>query len=1162
MFDNTTTANTSFANTSFATTVPSQSNGSQKAAANTSFATSVNPSQPTKSAEEFHSSGTFGSLGTDIDWDQAEENAKAAVAEPENLADKLDSSVASDAIPPPSPNIVSPVKSMEHHQVKALPKQGLFVPDIVNEKLKIMPFKYRWEFMRFALEVGVEPADLLPTTHNEDWQEYAAMWDYLLRHDANKECEKQPQRSSEKAWSCTDNNFENITLKASLAFNQKNSGPLFSIQLQPLQVEEASCRFQRAFGGDRFLYLEVPPFKRDGLPSHLKQQLCNIEERFEDWLPYKQKPFLGREWEVVHIEPLASKKQTLRRQQTEVRGFRVILFATRGCDIPRRRGKKIHSSVRQEMSVYDLINWFMPLDRNSDQAYLKAFARISLGLTTTLPGLVFKPSQVKIIDDIKASRQAENTQYDDSSLTWPKDKKKDRVMNDGCAQISVGAAQALWKTLNKEGPLPSTFQGRIGGAKGMWMLSASPDTQEAEDTKIWIEVSKSQLKFKPHPEDEDESDKFYDPHRLTFDLHSTTNTAEPSCVYLLFFPILQDRGVPPDSLKKLFEVHLDREREALLGAIENPVCLRKWVNEQNALGEERNRKGDILFQAGMPLQKQEKIVFLLESGFDMSCDYLQKVTERLVATSLRILRQNVRVPLPRCTYVKGVADPYGVLNPGEIHLQFSKSFVDETSGECLNFLDNRAVLVARNPALRRSDVQKVDATFKIELAHLKDVVVFPSRGRYPFAGKLQGGDYDGDTFWVCWEPELVDPFKNAFPPLEDPVPENYGIRVDRRKLKDMYEGTSIGNFLRASFKFRCKPSLLGQATNLCKRVVYLENDLASPNVDALVDIHDLLVDYTKNGYEFDEQDFEEFKRTCVKLPMYIPKPKHEEAREKDRDEQKRAGRKKATRSTKKAPEYNHENILDRLYFETIDPHTRATLDTLHAHFARTVRIPDPDLEATFLAEQDQGQHDPEIAAELATLTTSLRALRRTWGDKLHGRSHQYALAPSLWDGDDAFDDPDTYNAAVDECFSRYNALAPANAAGSPVIRRWGMDNLVPGAPTYWELLKASALYHVWHNRGKETRPSTFVFHMAGKALCWLKACCSGSARPIVQPMWANMRPRKVKVREVVGGNRREGLREEEEEEEEDMEVYESAEEGRGGGGGGGKEDGDTEEDEL
>lgn len=54
-------------------------------------------------------------------------------------------------------------------------------------------------------------------------------------------------------------------------------------------------------------------------------------------------------------------------------------------------------------------------------------------------------------------------------------------------------------------------------------------------------------------------------------------------------------------------------------------------------------------------------------------------------------------------------------------------------------------LVLNQPSL--TPLVQVKAVFKLELSHLVDVVVFPTRGTYPLAGKLQGGDYDGDK--VC-----------------------------------------------------------------------------------------------------------------------------------------------------------------------------------------------------------------------------------------------------------------------------------------------------------------------------------------------------------------------------------------------------------------------------
>ncbi|KAL1641810.1 hypothetical protein SLS58_005852 [Diplodia intermedia] len=1211
------------ANTSFATTVdasqPEKEALSQPESAYPALPEIEHPAQPDKVQQEFPSSGNY-SLDTDISWpsqlelakETANEQTEETVNEPtvEKINEPTDETIneptnearfvrgdplekliekSTYASMPSSVDIISSAKPQEHHQSKALPRGGLFVPEI-GAKLMKMEFKYRWEFLRVALEAGIQPDILLPRDHNEEWNEYSCLWDYFRHHDALGDSFGKMARSSEKAWNnagvivegSTVKAFENITLKVKLSFTDKNHGPIFKLRLQPLQLEETSCRFQRAFGGDRFLYLETPKFQGDRLPEHLKGQLEAIEERFPEWLGAKGKRFLGRKWETIHVEPIGDKKKSKGRAQDEGRGYRVILFATSGNDIDSTKETgKIRSGTRRTMSVYDLVNWFMPLDKNANQRYLKAFARISLGLTTTLPALEFKPSQVRFVGDIKANNEHEAREFNDTTISWPVDEQTSRVMNDGCSRISVGAARLLWKNTNKDGPIPSTFQGRIGGAKGMWMLSASPDTTEAFHCKTWIEVSDSQVKFEPH---EDDTDSDYDPLRFTFDLHSTTGTAEPSSVYLSFFPILHDRGVPVEALRRTFEDHFNKERYSLLEATKNPVHLRKWVNKQNSLAEERAREDVLSWQGGLPLQLQEKVILLLESGFDTSCEYLANVTQRLVARSLRLLRQNVRVPLPRCTYIKGVADPSGILAPGEIHVHFTKSFIDEASGECLSFLDNRQVIVARNPALRRSDIQKVRACFKLELSHLKDVVVFPTRGSFPLAGKLQGGDYDGDTFWVCWEPDLVAPFKNAPPPLDDPVPERYGIKVDRRTLEEMKRPRSIGRFMRESFRFHCKPSLLGLATKVHERVYYTDNNLVSDKAEVLADLHDLLVDHSKNGYEFNGADFDAF-RAKFGIPKDLPCPAYEQAREQDRDEKKlnkakkkRSGKKQPTGGAT-SPGFKKDSILDRLYFETIEPHTHETLRRLEDCFQAWRADPaldvdvdvDPALEQRFLDEQREAakNDDAVMAEELALLVAEMKQLGDAWNVEVNRHKNKFGaaglMAADVVDAkadhggingngngngnkknnniaiNEDLNDPDQYNKAVDVCHPRFRAYRPQLASQHPVIRRWqrfhdakterdaqviAKNNItttavVPSVPSEWELLRASALYHVcgakWRYKRRRGLPvsSAFAFHMAGWELCWQKACSvgagAGGARLVVLDMWANLKPRRVKL---------------------------------------------------
>ncbi len=148
------------------------------------------------------------------------------------------------------------------------------------------------------------------------------------------------------------------------------------------------------------------------------------------------------------------------------------------------------------------------------------------------------------------------------------------------------------------------------------MCSASTSTKNPDDLGIWIEVTPSQTKFQPCQDDK--SDDTYCPDRLTFEVLKFSRTPKPDKLHRSFLPILENRGVPRHVLETLFRENLEFERERLLEAIEDPVRLRKWLNEQNWGSDEWNRDSDVSWVGGLPAKHVEKIIFMLEVGSQLS----------------------------------------------------------------------------------------------------------------------------------------------------------------------------------------------------------------------------------------------------------------------------------------------------------------------------------------------------------------------------------------------------------------------------------------------------------------------------------------------------------------------------------------------------------------
>ncbi|KAF2485512.1 RNA dependent RNA polymerase-domain-containing protein [Neohortaea acidophila] len=266
----------------------------------------------------------------------------------------------------------------------------------------------------------------------------------------------------------------------------------------------------------------------------------------------------------------------------------------------------------------------------------------------------------------------------------------------------------------------------------------------------------------------------------TFNVNRFKMSAKPSVLYSGFLPILQHGGVPShvihEHVRKSVEMLVDSFEEAL----KSPVQFRQWLSVQNEIHQTANRELGIETVAGFPVLMSEKIYQMLESGFEPTkCRFLADEIATLMTGVFNLKMKNFKIPYARSTSLMGTVDTSGLVKPGEVHISFSTTFVDAVSGERSSSWHGMAALVARNPARRPSDIRKLRIVSHPDLSHLTDVAVFSSLGPQPEGSKMQGGDYDGDTYWICVESKIVDSFQNSPAPRESELPDISELLIEK-----------------------------------------------------------------------------------------------------------------------------------------------------------------------------------------------------------------------------------------------------------------------------------------------------------------------------------------------------------------------------------------------
>lgn len=166
--------------------------------------------------------------------------------------------------------------------------------------------------------------------------------------------------------------------------------------------------------------------------------------------------------------------------------------------------------------------------------------------------------------------------------------------------------------------VPCVFQGRIGGAKGMWMIDAMDETPSKQGRDYWIEITDSQLKFQGHALDDFQPE----PARVTFEVNTWAKRLSSGSLNFQLLPILVDRGVPPNVFASLLDQDLTARVGELEVAMDSGLDLRKWNQEINPITEERARYGGIEMQGGLPLSRAETINWFIEARLSLISQYI------------------------------------------------------------------------------------------------------------------------------------------------------------------------------------------------------------------------------------------------------------------------------------------------------------------------------------------------------------------------------------------------------------------------------------------------------------------------------------------------------------------------------------------------------------
>ena len=622
----------------------------------------------------------------------------------------------------------------------------------------------------------------------------------------------------------------------------------------------------------------------------------------------------------------------------------------------------------------------------------------------------------------------------------------------------------------------------------MWII----DGNHNDEDELWIETYPSQRKWYCD---------FQDVQHRTFEARSWPRPLKPADLNGQLIPILEACSTNPVAMRRAIadklQDSLQKEIESLEAAFGDPLALRLWIQQSGISDDRRIERGYVPFTGGLPDSREDTIAYLLDHGFDpRQSKFLKKLGWEMVERITSDIKTRMNIQVPCSTYAFMAADFTGTLEEDEVHFSFSNKF------DAPNFadtgLEEMDILIARLPAHLPTDIRKVRAVHRKELRHLKDVIVFPTKGESPLADILSGGDYDGDIAWVCFDQLMVSLFRNASvtPDRGPELLEQGYIRKSKLTFEQIASGSdafgsTCNKFIHKALCFSLERDLLGPLTMYKEKLCYHQNCIDS---DAAINMSTLLsslVDRAKQGISFNWDDWHRFRKDRIKAGAGFDEPEYTKER---------ASTALGRRQTL--------HIRDYLKFKVAN----VTIEKACTHLWGMLKVQsstnvDPDLTKLYREAADKCSSLPGFKRLLDHLREGIEGCRANWS---------LTMRPGQ---DSGFD-----TSFLDKAGNVYQAYtdigAPDDVQETSAVKQWLEGGDFADDPDFnrLALLRASLTFNMYHTR----EIVKFAWRMAGRQLCFLKAREVIRRRPkdaaaaVMTPvMYATLKPNKKFVEAVL-----------------------------------------------